>query len=79
MPCAIARMAFGVASEPVPAVAGINNEPIRRCGCSPASRIISPVLLPDYVALLPELTTSMPASIAASTGIDAPGPGGGRD
>lgn len=33
--------------------------------------IISPVLLPDYVALLPELTTSMPASIAASTGIDA--------
>lgn len=33
--------------------------------------IISPVLLPDYVALLPELTTSMPAHIAASTGIDA--------
>ena len=33
--------------------------------------IISPVLLPDYVALLPELTTSMPPSIAASTGIDA--------
>ncbi len=29
------------------------------------------MLLPDYVALLPELTTSMPPSIAASTGIDA--------
>lgn len=33
--------------------------------------IISPVLLPDYVALIPELTTSMPSHIAASTGIDA--------
>lgn len=33
--------------------------------------IISPVLLPDYVALLPELTTSMPTHIASSTGIDA--------
>ncbi|MGW1443909.1 iron-containing alcohol dehydrogenase [Serratia rhizosphaerae] len=33
--------------------------------------IISPVMLPDYVALIPELTTSMPAHIAASTGIDA--------
>ncbi|HFZ8995628.1 TPA: iron-containing alcohol dehydrogenase [Citrobacter freundii] len=33
--------------------------------------IISPVMLPDYVALLPELTISMPAHIAASTGIDA--------
>ena len=33
--------------------------------------IISPVMLPDYVALLPELTTSMPAHIASSTGIDA--------
>lgn len=33
--------------------------------------IISPVLLPDYVFLVPELTTSMPAHIAASTGIDA--------
>ncbi|HDG1682161.1 TPA: iron-containing alcohol dehydrogenase [Kluyvera ascorbata] len=33
--------------------------------------IISPVLLPDYVALMPELTTSMPPHIAASTGIDA--------
>lgn len=37
----IARMAFGVASDPVPAVAGINNEQIRRCGCSPASRAVS--------------------------------------
>lgn len=33
--------------------------------------IISPVLLPDYVALFPELTSSMPAHIASSTGIDA--------
>ena len=33
-------MAFGVASDPVPAVAGINNEQIRRCGCSPASRAV---------------------------------------
>ncbi|MBU9838205.1 iron-containing alcohol dehydrogenase [Rahnella perminowiae] len=33
--------------------------------------IITPVMLPDYVALVPELTTSMPAHIAASTGIDA--------
>lgn len=33
--------------------------------------IISPILLPDYVFLVPELTTSMPAHIAASTGIDA--------
>lgn len=33
--------------------------------------IISPVMLPDYVCLIPELTTSMPKHIAASTGIDA--------
>ena len=33
--------------------------------------IISPVLLPDYVALAPELTTTMPHKIAASTGVDA--------
>lgn len=33
--------------------------------------IISPLMIPDYVALLPELTISMPAPIAASTGIDA--------
>ena len=33
--------------------------------------IISPVMLPDVVALLPELTTSMPPHIASSTGIDA--------
>lgn len=33
--------------------------------------IISPVMLPDYVCLVPELTTSMPAKIASSTGIDA--------
>jgi alcohol dehydrogenase class IV len=32
---------------------------------------ISPVMLPDYVVLAPELTTSMPAHIASSTGIDA--------
>ncbi|POP47110.1 alcohol dehydrogenase [Superficieibacter electus] len=33
--------------------------------------IISPVLLPDYVALIPQLTTSMPSHIASSTGVDA--------
>ncbi|NDL62208.1 iron-containing alcohol dehydrogenase [Acerihabitans arboris] len=33
--------------------------------------IISPVMLPDYVVLAPELTLSMPAHIASSTGIDA--------
>ena len=33
--------------------------------------IISPIMLPDVVALVPELTTSMPAHIASSTGIDA--------
>lgn len=33
--------------------------------------IISPVMIPDYVILAPELTTSMPAHIASSTGIDA--------
>ncbi len=33
--------------------------------------IISPVMLPDYVVLAPELTTSMPSHITASTGIDA--------
>lgn len=33
--------------------------------------IISPVMLPDVVALVPELTTSMPVHIASSTGIDA--------
>ncbi len=33
--------------------------------------IISPVMLPDYVVLAPELTTSMPAHITASTGVDA--------
>ncbi|MCX8957812.1 iron-containing alcohol dehydrogenase [Erwinia psidii] len=33
--------------------------------------IISPVMLPDYVVLAPELTTTMPAHIASSTGIDA--------
>ncbi len=33
--------------------------------------IITPLMPPDYVALVPELTTSMPSHIAASTGIDA--------
>jgi len=33
--------------------------------------VISPVMLPDYVALIPEFTTSMPAKITASTGADA--------
>ncbi len=33
--------------------------------------IITDVFLPTYVGLFPELTTSMPAKIASSTGIDA--------
>lgn len=33
--------------------------------------IISPVTLPDYVCLVPELLISMPKKIATSTGIDA--------
>lgn len=33
--------------------------------------IISAIMLPDYVCLAPELITSMPKHIAASTGIDA--------
>lgn len=33
--------------------------------------IITNIMVPDYVALLPELTVSMPAKISASTGIDA--------
>lgn len=33
--------------------------------------VISPVMLPDYVVLSPELTMSMPSNITASTGIDA--------
>lgn len=33
--------------------------------------IISPLMLPDYVVLAPELTTFMPSHITASTGIDA--------
>ena len=33
--------------------------------------IISSIMLPDYVCLIPELTISMPKHIAASTGIDA--------
>lgn len=33
--------------------------------------IISPVMLPDYVLLDPELTATMPQRVAASTGIDA--------
>lgn len=33
--------------------------------------IISSVMLPDYVCLAPELTSSMPKMVAASTGVDA--------
>ncbi|BBS91778.1 MULTISPECIES: iron-containing alcohol dehydrogenase [unclassified Klebsiella] len=65
MPSLLIPATAGTGSEATPnAILGIE-EHNTKVG------IISPVLLPDYVALLPELTTSMPAAIAASTGIDA--------
>lgn len=65
-----------LASLLIPATAGTGSEATPNAILAIPERntkvgIISPVLLPDYVALLPELTTSMPAAIAASTGIDA--------
>lgn len=60
----------------IPATAGTGSEATPNAILAIPERstkvgIISPLLLPEYVALLPELTTSMPAPIAASTGIDA--------
>ncbi|WP_437887655.1 iron-containing alcohol dehydrogenase [Phytobacter sp. V91] len=65
-----------VASLLIPATAGTGSEATPNAILAIPEQdtkigIISPVLLPDYVALLPELTTSMPAHIASSTGIDA--------
>lgn len=65
-----------VASVLIPATAGTGSEATPNAILAIPEQntkvgIISPVLLPDYVALLPELTTSMPAHIASSTGIDA--------
>lgn len=65
-----------LASLLIPATAGTGSEATPNAILAIPERntkvgIISPVLLPDFVALLPELTTSMPAAIAASTGIDA--------
>lgn len=60
----------------IPATAGTGSEATPNAILAIPERdtkigIISPVMLPDYVALIPELTTSMPAHIASSTGIDA--------
>lgn len=65
-----------IASLLIPATAGTGSEATPNAILAIPEQdtkvgIISPVLLPDYVALLPELTTSMPAHIASSTGIDA--------
>ncbi len=65
-----------VASLLIPATAGTGSEATPNAILAIPEQntkvgIISPVLLPDYVALLPELTASMPAHIASSTGIDA--------
>ncbi|WP_092878977.1 iron-containing alcohol dehydrogenase [Izhakiella capsodis] len=65
-----------IASLLIPATAGTGSEATPNAILAIPEQntkvgIISPVLLPDYVALLPELTISMPAHIASSTGIDA--------
>ena len=65
-----------VKSLMVPTTAGTGSEATPNAILSIPARetkqgIISPVLLPDYVALAPELTTTMPHKIAASTGVDA--------
>ena len=65
-----------LASLLIPATAGTGSEATPNAILAIPERetkvgIISPVLLPDYVALFPELTTSMPPHIASSTGIDA--------
>lgn len=65
-----------VASLLIPATAGTGSESTPNAILAIPEQntkvgIISPVMLPDYVALIPELTTSMPAHIASSTGIDA--------
>ena len=65
-----------VASVLIPATAGTGSEATPNAILAIPEQntkvgIISPALLPDYVALLPELTTSMPAHSASSTGIDA--------
>jgi alcohol dehydrogenase class IV len=65
-----------IASLLIPATAGTGSEATPNAILAIPEQntkvgIVSPTLLPDYVALLPELTTSMPAHIASSTGIDA--------
>ena len=65
-----------IASMLIPATAGTGSESTPNAILAiPEQKtkvgIISPILLPDYVVLLPELTRSMPAHIASSTGIDA--------
>ncbi|MEJ2802290.1 iron-containing alcohol dehydrogenase [Comamonadaceae bacterium PP-2] len=71
-----APIARRVASLMVPTTAGTGSEATPNAILAIPERqtkvgIISPVMLPDYVVLAPELTTSMPHQIAASTGVDA--------
>lgn len=70
------KPAHKVPSLLLPATAGTGSEATPNAILAIPERstkvgIISPLLLPDYVALLPELAISMPAPVAASTGIDA--------
>lgn len=70
------KITHRVPSLMVPTTAGTGSEATPNAILAIPARetkvgIISPVLLPDHVALVPELATSMPHRIAASTGVDA--------
>lgn len=71
-----AKVAGRIASMLVPTTAGTGSEATPNAILAIPERetkvgIISPLMLPDFVVLAPELTTSMPQRIAASTGVDA--------